>query len=149
MDEKVLEKFSKKKVRQIWKNLLTFLLKRILKFCQRIWILDRKLSSWPYKVWGVQDAPIRRYKRLKNEISTGPNRKFFSSLKKFLLPRVICRNFFTYPDSTYQDLPSTSPPAGGGGSRSPLYFRVLYQNMWKKFSKITVGHVKNFNFWNF
>ena len=67
---------------------LNFLLKRILKFWQRIWILDRKLASWPSKVWGVQDAPLRRYKRLKNEISTGRNRKIFSSLKKFILPRV-------------------------------------------------------------
>ena len=40
------EKFTQKKnSRKMNKNLLTFLLKRILKFCQRIWILERKLWS--------------------------------------------------------------------------------------------------------
>ena len=53
-------------------------------------------TFWPKtsKGQGVQDAPLLSYKRLKNEISTGGNRKFFSSLQKFLLLRVIFRNFF-------------------------------------------------------
>ena len=55
---------------------LIFLLKRILKFWLLIWKLDRKVWSWPSKVWGVEDPPLRRYMRLKNEISTGYNRKF-------------------------------------------------------------------------
>ena len=48
---------------------LTFLLKRILKFCQRIWILDRKLVYQPSKVWGVLDAPLRSYKAFKIQFS--------------------------------------------------------------------------------
>ena len=48
---------------------LTFLLKRILKYWLRIWIQDRKLGSWPSKVWGVQDAPLRSYKAFKIQFS--------------------------------------------------------------------------------
>ena len=69
LDEKALVKFSKKKVRKIWKNLLTFLLKRILKFCQRIWILEGNVVYESSKVWGVQDAPFRSYKAFKIQFS--------------------------------------------------------------------------------
>ena len=48
---------------------LTFLLKRILKFRQRIWILERKLVYQASKVWGVQDAPLRSYKAFKIQFS--------------------------------------------------------------------------------
>ena len=44
---------------------LNFLLKRILKFCKRMWILERKLVYQPSKVWWVQDAPLRSYKAFK------------------------------------------------------------------------------------
>ena len=45
----------------------------------------------------------------------------FSVVKKNFFYRVsICRNFVTYPDSIYQDLALTSPPAGGG-ARGRLY----------------------------
>ena len=42
------------------------------------------------KVWAIQDAPLRSYKQLKNEISRVGNRKNFSILQKFQLPMVSC-----------------------------------------------------------
>ena len=39
-------------------------------------------TNW--KGWGVKDAPLRSYERLKNENSTGGNRSFLSSLKNLL-----------------------------------------------------------------
>ena len=83
---------------------------RILKFWPRIWKLDRKLGYRPSKVWGVQDAPLRTYKRLKNEISTGYNTKIFNTLQKFYYRGSTCSNIFTYPDSTCQALALTSRP---------------------------------------
>ena len=48
---------------------------------------------------------------------------------------------------------STPPPLRGGGLEvpwgSPLEFMMLYQNMQKKFQKITLDNVKNFKIWNF
>ena len=52
------------------------------------------------KVWGVQNAPLRRYKRLKNKIYTGGNRRFFSILEFFTLLMVIFRKIFIYSDRT-------------------------------------------------
>ena len=65
-----------------------------MKFWHRIWILERKLGSWPSKVWWFQDAPLRRYKRMKNEISTGDNRKFSVVNKNFNFREWIFQNLF-------------------------------------------------------
>ena len=49
-----------------------------------LWIrnLERKLWYWPSKAWEVQDSPLRRYKRFKNEISTRHILINFPYLKK-------------------------------------------------------------------
>ena len=90
-----------------------------LRICKQV----PKLSYWPSKVWGVHDAHLRRYKRLKIEISTENNRKFFNTFKNFFYRGSTCRNFLTYPDIIYQDRDWTSPLPSPRqeGARGRLY----------------------------
>ena len=64
--------------------------------------------SCPSKVWGVQDAPLRRYKRLKNEITWGYYRTFSILYKYFYYRWWFFEKFLWYLDSTCQALALTS-----------------------------------------
>ena len=87
-------------------------------------ILTSDLETRPkFRVLTIQslrgpECSLRRYQRLKNEISTSYNRKIFHTLKNFYNRGSTCRNICSYPDTTYQDRDMPSP--GGGRGRSSL-----------------------------
>ena len=67
---------------------------RNLEFIFRNCKIDRNLGSFPSYVWVLQDPPWRRYKRLKNEISTAYNTNMFNTLEQIVLPRFDLKKLF-------------------------------------------------------
>ena len=69
-------------------------------------------------VWGVQDAPLGRYSRLKMKFLQAI--KISILYKNFYYRRWTYINFVTYADSIYQarDLSMPRPPPTGGGGRT-------------------------------
>ena len=80
--------------------------------------MTRKVSSLR-----GQDALLRRYKQLKNEVYTGSKGKISATLKISMNEGRIVK-FLTYPDTTYQALGRTSR-ARKGRSRQNYYVKIL------------------------